>query len=114
MDYTGNRLKELRESLNYSVDDFAKLLGVHRSSIYRYEGTNKLEQRELPISLALLISSKFNISLDWLAGTSDIKFLEHTPNKLTEIYLELSDEAKKELFNYGIYLKNKEVNNHEK
>lgn len=54
-----NRLKELRESLGYSVDEFAKIIGVHRSSIYRYEGTNEAEPRDMPISLAIQIAEKF-------------------------------------------------------
>lgn len=105
------RLKELRESLNYSVDEFAKIIGIHRSSLYRYEGTNKAEPRELPISIALKISREFNVSLDWLAGSSDIKHLNQTPNKLTEIYDSLSDIAKQELFSYAIYLQTKEDSN---
>lgn len=108
---SGNRLKELRESLGYSVEEFAKALGIHRSSIYRYEGTNKKEARELPISLAILLTQKFNISLDWLVGNSDEKFIDQTPHKLIEIYEKLSDQSKKELFNFAMYLKSKEENN---
>lgn len=106
----GNRLKELRESLNLSVDEFAKALDIHRSSVYRYEGANKNEQRELPISLAVKISEKFNVSLDWLTGNSDNKYREQTSNRLTDIYDQLSDAGKKELFNYAMYLLNKEEN----
>lgn len=110
MKKVGNRLKELRESFGYSVDEFARMLNIHRSSLYRYEGTNKLEQRELPLSLAIQISEKFNISLDWLAGVSDVKYRDQTPTKLSEIYNSLSDESKKELFNFAMYLKMKEEN----
>lgn len=102
------RMKEVRESLGYSVDEFAKILGVHRSSIYRYEGTNESESRDVPISVAITISQKFGISLDWLAGTSNIKYINQNPNKLTEIYESLSDEGKNELFNFAMYLKTKE------
>lgn len=105
----GNRLKELRESLDYSVDEFAKLLEVHRSSIYRYEGGNELEQRDVPISLAIKISQKFNISLDWLAGNSNTMYINQTSSKLTEVYESLSESGKNELFNYATYLQEKEV-----
>jgi DNA-binding XRE family transcriptional regulator len=104
----GNRLRELRESLGYGPDEFAKIIGVHRSSIYRYEGSNEAEQRDMPISVAIKISHKFNISLDWLAGTTNIKYINQAPNKLTEVYESLSDQGKTQLFDYALYLKNKE------
>lgn len=103
-----NRLKELRESLGYSVEEFAKIIGVHRSSIYRYEGTNEAEPRDMPISLAIQIAEKFNVSLDWLAGATDVKYLNQSSNKLTEIYESLSEENQNKLFDYAMYLKNKE------
>lgn len=105
----GNRLKELRESLGYGPDEFAKLLGIHRSSIYRYEGSNKNEVRDMPIDTAIIISQKLNISLDWLAGNTNIKYINQAPSKLTEIYNLLSEQSKNELFNYAIYLKDKET-----
>lgn len=110
MSSVGNRLKELRESLGYGPDEFAALIGIHRSSIYRYEGTNDKEKRDLPMSLALTISEKFNVSLDWLAGTSTVKFRNQTPTKLTEVYESLSEKSKEELFNYAMFLKSKEMN----
>lgn len=103
-----NRLKELRESLGYGPDEFAKILGIHRSSIYRYEGTNKEEKRDLPISLAIFISEKFNISLDWLVGASDIKYKNQSVSKLTELYESLSESGRSEVFNYAMYIKQKE------
>ncbi len=101
------RIKELRVSLGFTVDEFAKILGIHRSSVYRYEGENEKETRDVPMSLAILISEKFHVSLDWLGGLTDTKQLEHTTTKLTEVYDSLNEEAKKELFNYANYLKNK-------
>ena len=105
---TSERIKELRTSLGYSVDEFAKLIGVHRSSMYRYEGTTDSESRDIPISVAITICEKFNVSLDWLSGTSDIRFLNQSSNKLTEIYESLSEEGRKELFNFAMYIKTKE------
>lgn len=105
---TNERIKELRILSGYSVDEFAKLLGVHRSSVYRYEGENEKEARDLPISIAVLISNKFNVSLDWLAGISGTMYLEQSTNKMTEIYESLNEENKKELFNYAKYLLTKQ------
>lgn len=103
-----NRLKELRESLGFSIDEFAKLIGIHRSSLYRYEGSNKAEPRDLPISIAIKVSEMFNVSLDWLAGVSDTKYRDQSPNKLVENYNKLSDEGKKEVFNFLMYTLSKE------
>lgn len=105
---TNERIKELRIILGYSVDEFARHLGVHRSSVYRYEGENEKESRDVPISIAILISNKFNVSLDWLAGISDTMYLEQSSNKLTEIYEALAENNKKELFNYARYLLSKQ------
>jgi len=107
---TNERIKELRIQLGYSVDEFAKILGIHRSSVYRYEGDNEKEARDIPISIAILISNKFNVSLDWLAGISDTMYLERSENKLTEIYKALNEGSKKELFNYAAYLLAKQDN----
>ena len=101
------RIKELRTSLGFSVDEFAKILGIHRSSVYRYEGENEKETRDVPMSLAILISEKFNVSLDWLGGLTDTKQPELSTKELTEVYASLNEEAKKELFNFANYLKNK-------
>ena len=104
------RIKELRISLGYSVDEFAKLINVHRSSIYRYEGDNQNESRDIPISVAVKICEKFSVSMDWLSGSSDIKYLNQTPGHISEIYDSLSYEGKKEAFSFLMYIKSKEEN----
>jgi predicted transcriptional regulator len=104
MSTTGDRLKELRESLDYSVDEFAKMLGISRSSLYRYEGSN--EPRDLPITLAIAISENFNVSLDWLAGTSDEKF--RIKSSLEEVLASLSEAGKKTVLEYAMFVKAKE------
>lgn len=62
MSYVENRLRELRESLGYSTEHFAKMFGIHRSSLMRYEGSNSKELRELPLWLAVKICNCFNIN----------------------------------------------------
>src|SRR5690554_1293790 len=104
MSVTGQRIKELRESLGYSVDEFAKLLSVSRSSLYRYEGA--YEPKELPISLGIKMAEMFNISLDWLAGTSDEKF--RTTASPEDLLSSLSEEGKKAVLEYAMFVKAKE------
>jgi len=108
MTVVGNRLRYLRESLNYTQEEFAKKLQISSSSLKRYEGSNQSEARELPLELALKIAVEYGISLDWLAGVSDTMYRNQSPSKIAEIFNELNEENKKELFNYAMYLKNKE------
>jgi transcriptional regulator with XRE-family HTH domain len=109
-----NRLKELMDSMNMSAEEFAKMFSVHRSSVYRYTGANKKEPREIPMDLAIEISEKFNVSLDWLAGKAGPKYRDNTVNALAEIYDSLSEEGKKELFSFAVYTRGKEKGNEDK
>jgi len=107
-----NRLKELIDSLNLSAEEFAKIFGIHMSSVYRYTGANKKETRPIPMELALEIAKKYNVSLDWLMGNSGTeKYRDNTTNALVEIYSDLSDEGKKELFSFAMYVRGKEKSN---
>ncbi len=103
-----NKLKELRESLSYSVEEFAKKMKIHRSSLYRYEGTNKKEPRDLPMEVAIDISEKFNISLDWLVGKEVPKYRDNIINIIVGVYEKLSELKRQELLNYAIFLQNQE------
>ncbi len=109
-----NRLKELIDSLNMSAEEFAKMFSVHRSSVYRYTGANKKEPREIPMDLAIRVCEKFNISLDWLVGKAGPKYRDNTVNALAEIYNGLSEEGKKELFSFAVFIKGRESSNEDK
>lgn len=105
MSSVGERIRELRLSLDMSVDEFASAIGVHRSSIYRYEDTN----RDLPISIAIKIAEKFNISLDWLAGVSDVRERNTAPkNQINSILDTLSPQGQTEVIKYASYVKSNE------
>jgi predicted transcriptional regulator len=47
---TGQGLRTMRETLQLSVSDFAKLLGVHPTAVYRWEGE---PQRVCPVENTL-------------------------------------------------------------
>ncbi len=102
------RIKELRESLGLSVDELARALSVHRSSMYRYEESNPKEKREVPISVAIRISEKYGVSLDWLAGASDVKYKEAP---LNDVIKALSPEGQKQAVDFIAYIKAKENGN---
>ena len=103
----GRRIKELRQSLGYSGQEFADLLGIHISSMYRYEETNLKEKRDLSLSVAIKIAERFGISLDWLAGLSDEMYRKKTDTALDG----LSEESRKEVLRYAEFIKEKESGN---
>jgi len=109
MTKTGERIRELRLSLGYSPDAFAQLLGIGRSSLYRYENSEGI--KGLPMSAAIILSEKFGVSLDWLAGTSDEKY--RVKYSFDTVYDSLSEEGKKQVFDYAMYVKSKEERNGE-
>lgn len=60
----GERLKQLRTSLNMSQRDFAEKIGVTASALSTYEKG----QKNPSILVAINIAAAFNVSLDWLCG----------------------------------------------
>ena len=58
----GERVKELRKSINYTLDKFGGKLGVQKSAISKIEkGENNLTDQML-----LSICREFNVSEEWL------------------------------------------------
>ena len=53
MKLTGPSITSLRGSLNLSVQDFSKLLGVHPATVYRWEG--QATCKVSPLQHALLV-----------------------------------------------------------
>ncbi|MFD1735006.1 helix-turn-helix domain-containing protein [Bacillus salitolerans] len=62
MNSIGNRIKELREKLGITTEEFAKEIGLTKSIIWSYE----LDKKEPSISHLIKISKYFNVSLDYL------------------------------------------------
>ena len=62
------RLKDLREDRDISQATVAKLLGTSQSYYAQYENG----KRELPLYRAIQLAKFYNISLDYIAGLTDI------------------------------------------
>lgn len=60
----GSRIKKLREKLNLTQIDIAKMLNTSHSTINAYENGKIL----ILTSFAYSIAIKYNVSLDWLCG----------------------------------------------
>jgi len=67
----GSRITEIREDNDISMRSLATLLNTSHSTISSYESGQNL----IIISFAMELVKRYNISLDWLAGRSDIKYL---------------------------------------
>ena len=68
----GERLRELREELNYSVSRMASKLGIERKRWERLEkGALQIRQVEL-----IALSCLFNINPEWVLYGRDPKYLE--------------------------------------
>lgn len=90
------RLKRLRESLNYSVVKFAHLIGVPQATYYRIEqGSAKLT-----LEAASAIIRLFEVDVDWLmqgeGGEGPVFRQEVIPKKrydeLEQRYLRLQEQ----------------------
>lgn len=70
MDGLGKRLKKLRKEHEYTQDFLADYLNVTRPAIGYYEkGTN-----EPPLQTLIKLADLYQVSLDWLAGRTNVKY----------------------------------------
>lgn len=60
------RLKELRKKHKITQESLAKMIGVERSSIGKYESSTTIPSNETLIKIA----NYFNVSIDYLLGNS--------------------------------------------
>ena len=67
--FPAERIKELRENINVSQSKLANDLLIGQSTMSEYENGVK----QPPISVLIKIADYFNVSLDYLAGRTNIK-----------------------------------------
>jgi len=66
--YTYRRLRDLREDADKTQTDIANVLGIKQQQYARYEsGIN-----EIPLHYFIILARYYGVSLDYLAGESDI------------------------------------------
>ena len=63
------RLKELRENLNLSQEEFSKKVNLSNQTICNYENGRKIPT----IDIVFNIAETFNVSIDWLCGRTEEK-----------------------------------------
>jgi transcriptional regulator with XRE-family HTH domain len=74
MNNVGERIRELRERNNLDKTEFAKSIGVNKSSITRYE--DGIRQPNLDVLIK--IKETFGVTLDWLAGFDTDEAVEYS------------------------------------
>lgn len=63
------RIRDLREDNDKTQSEIAQMLYMQREVYRRYE----TGQREIPLYLAITLADYYSVSLDYLAGRTDIK-----------------------------------------
>jgi len=81
----GERIKLIRLELNHDRPSFAKILGVTKQAVYRYEMDEILPA---PVKL-IAIADLAKVHLDWLLCEYGPKYRSSTDN-----YIEISDDEK--------------------
>lgn len=77
LEIIGNRLRKRREELGLSMEEVANRIGVHKSSVQRYE-TNTFKTIKIPILNAL--AEVLDVPVEWLTGKDN-----HEPDKNVEL-----------------------------
>lgn len=66
-----SRLKQLMDSRGYNMADLSRATNISIASISRY-----FYERTPDLTAAWMIADHFEVTLDWLLGRSDQKFIE--------------------------------------
>lgn len=94
----GERVRELRKSLNLTLEKFGKALGVGKTAISRIENN----ERKLTEQMILSICREFRVDYFWLTDGKGEMFIE-TPESIVDEIAEdydLDDIDKKMLEKY--------------
>lgn len=62
------RLQNLREDADKSQEEIAKLIGTSQSYYAQYENG----KRAIPFERVIVLAKYYNVSLDYIAGLTDI------------------------------------------
>ena len=84
----GKRLKELRKANGYTIEQFAALVGISKSSVGYYESANRLPD----VEILSRIADALNVPADYLIGRTNTAALKGKMKTVCEL-TGLSDEA---------------------
>lgn len=96
----GERLKQLREEIEYTQKQVGKIIGVTPEMVGKYErGENYPGDIEIYITLAQL----FGVTIDYLLGQSNVRVRSEFKD-ICLLYEQLPDEQRKFLQDYMEFL----------
>ena len=96
-----DRLKFLRDEMGLTQMELAKIIKTTYSTVSDYERGSNTDPR---CSTLRRISDYFNVKIDYLVGDTDIREPKRA-EKFTDVISNLTDEQKKELAKYALYLR---------
>lgn len=90
-----DRIRDLREDSDLTQKKVAESLFMHLTQYRRYE----TGEREIPLSVAVRLAEKYNVSLDYISGISSVKQpvsfgLDPEEQELIESFRSLDDIQK--------------------
>lgn len=108
----GNRIRELRKNLGYTLEEFGKPLGVGKTAISKIENG----ERNLTEQMSLAVCREYNVNYLWLTEGKGDMFtstpesvvdelaedfnLDDIDKKIIEKYLELSESQRATIKEY--------------
>lgn len=92
----GERLMQVRKKKNLSQSDVGKKIGINGDAVGRYE---RNEVRPT-IEMATKLAQALEVSLDFLAGNTDIELDKAALNRIQEV-TQFNEEEKKSYIHYA-------------
>jgi transcriptional regulator with XRE-family HTH domain len=99
------RLRQLRKERDLTQEQLSKVSGVSLPTISRYEGGTRDEPK---LTIMKQLADYFNVSIDYLAGDSEIRDRNFSSAELLKIFKLLSENDRKMLMDLGKVLLEKE------
>lgn len=100
------RLKELRKSNNWTIEEFAEMIGVAKSTYHGYEK----EHRQPSLDIINKIAEIYEVSTDYLFGRTDNPLPVHVITEEYADFVDISDDernfVKETLASYRKHQKN--------
>ena len=87
----GIRIAELRTARGWSQKKLGEMVGATRDQIAGWEKGN------LTFTQAIACAEVFGVSLDYLAGMSDVEEVDKSVSNVTYEYLSLDDDGRDEV-----------------
>lgn len=90
----GDRMKNIRKQRGMSADTLAELIGVSRSTVFRYE---KGDIEKMPMDIVAKVAKALNVALPELMGLSG----EETKSQIDSVITQLNEQRQQRVLTYA-------------